>query len=286
MARGRVGALALARTPPRADPARAAPIDPDPDLSLTDIAFAAGFASVRQFNDVMLAEFGCPPSLLRRSLRAGSDPDGRTPGRGAPLVLRLVDREPYAVAAWLRWQEAHAVAGLEEVGVSRRTAGSSGRRRGRRRRADTGVGYLVARLHLDDLGDLTPTVAALRRVADLDADPTDVDSLSEDPHLRDLVQRRPGMRVPGAVDGFEAAVRTVISQQVSLAGARRLTTRLVEFVPASRCRRAPSRPSRRGVSPLPRPARGVRPHRRRADRPTSADDPGRRRLWSLTAAST
>ena len=221
-----VGALALARTR-RAQTARLL-ID-QTDLSLTDIAFAAGFASVRQFNDVMLAEFGCPPSLLRRSLRAGSDPDGRTPGRGAPLVLRLVHREPYAVAAWLRWQEAHAVAGLEEVGVG------TYRRVVRTSKGPAVVeltpasGHLVARLHLDDLGDLTPTVAALRRVADLDADPTAVDAaLSEDRHLRDLVQRRPGMRVPGAVDGFEAAVRTVISQQVSLAGARRLTTRLVE----------------------------------------------------------
>src|SRR4051794_18204121 len=221
-----VGALALARTR-RAQTARLL-ID-QTALSLTDVAFAAGFASVRQFNDVMLGEFGCPPSQLRRALRGTPDPDGRTPGRGAPLVLRLVHREPYAAPAWLRWQAAHAVPGLEEVdrGTYRRVVHTS--------KGPAVVdltpapGHLLARLHLDDLGDLTPTVAALRRAADLDADPAAVDAaLGEDPHLRDLVRRRPGLRVPGSVDGFEAAVRTVISQQVSLAGARRLTSRLVD----------------------------------------------------------
>src|SRR4051794_8884046 len=221
-----VGALALARTR-RAQTARLL-ID-QTDLSLTDVAFAAGFASVRQFNDVMLEEFGCPPSQLRRSLRGAAEPDGRAPGRGAPLALRLVHREPYAVSAWLRWQQVHAVPGLEEVaaGAYRRVVQTT--KGPAVVELTPAAGHVLARLHLADLADLTPTVAALRRAADLDADPTVVDAaLGTDPHLRELVQLRPGIRVPGAVDGFEAAVRTVISQQVSLAGARRLTGRLVE----------------------------------------------------------
>jgi AraC family transcriptional regulator of adaptative response / DNA-3-methyladenine glycosylase II len=221
-----VGALALARTR-RAQTARLL-ID-QTDLSLTDVAFAAGFASVRQFNDVMREEFGCPPSTLRRALRGPHETDGRTPGRGAPLVLRLVHREPYAAGAWLRWQEAHAVPGLEEVvdGTYRRVLTTA--KGPAVVELTPGAGNLLASLHIDDLGELTATVAALRRAADLDADPTAVDAvLAADVHLQRLVARRPGMRVPGTVDGFEVAVRTVISQQVSLAGARRLTTRLVE----------------------------------------------------------
>ncbi|HTY73141.1 MAG TPA: Ada metal-binding domain-containing protein [Actinomycetes bacterium] len=221
-----VGALALARTR-RAQTARL--LVDETDLPLTEVAFAAGFASIRQFNDVMREEFGCPPSALRRALRAPHETDGRTPGRGAPLVLRLVHREPYAAGAWLRWHEAHAVPGLEEVvdGTYRRTLTTT--KGPAVVELTPGAGHLLARLHLEDLGDLTATVAALRRSADLDADPTAVDGvLAADPHLAPLVARRPGVRVPGTVDGLEVAVRTVISQQVSLAGARRLTTRLVE----------------------------------------------------------
>jgi AraC family transcriptional regulator, regulatory protein of adaptative response / DNA-3-methyladenine glycosylase II len=220
-----VGALALARTR-RAQTARLL-ID-QTDLSLADVAFAAGFASVRQFNDVMREEFGCAPSQLRRSLRGEQAPDGRTPGRGAPLVLRLVHREPYAAASWLRWHAAHAVDGLE-------SADETTYRRVLRTAKGPAVveltpvgGHLLARLHLDDLGELTSAVAALRRLGDLDADPVAVDTaLSADAQLAPLVARRPGLRVPGSVDGFEAAVRTIVSQQVSLAGARRLTARLV-----------------------------------------------------------
>jgi AraC family transcriptional regulator, regulatory protein of adaptative response / DNA-3-methyladenine glycosylase II len=221
-----VGALALARTR-RAQTARL--LVDQTDLSLTDVAFAAGFASIRQFNDVMREEFGCAPSALRRTLRGETAPDGRTAGRGAPLVLRLVHREPYSASSLLHWYALHAVPGLEEVD------GSTYRRVLRTAKGPAVVeltpaqGHLVARLHLDDIGELTSTVAALRRAADLDADPEAVDAaLGSDPHLAPLVAARPGLRVPGSVDGFEVAVRTVLGQQVSLAGARTLTARLVK----------------------------------------------------------
>ena len=125
---------AAARRPPGCSSTR-------PTSSLTDVAFAAGFASVRQFNDVMLARVRLP-AVAAAALPAGRrrDPDGRTPGRGAPLVLRLVHREPYAVAAWLRWQDAHAVAGLEEVDVGHVSPGRPDLEGAGRRRADAGVG--------------------------------------------------------------------------------------------------------------------------------------------------
>ena len=216
------GALRLARSR-RAQTARLL-ID-QTALPLTEIAFAAGFASVRQFNDVMREEFGVAPSELRR--RSLPD-DGRSPADGS-LVLRLRLREPYAGGSLVRWFGAHAVPGLEEeseqgFGQVVRTAHGPGVVRARPE-----AGHLVARLSLPDLADLAGTVAGLRRQWDLDTDPAAVDgALAEDPVLAPMVARRPGLRVPGAMDGFEVAARAVIGQQVSVAAARTLTARVVE----------------------------------------------------------
>lgn len=216
-----VGPLALARTR-RAQTARLL-IDQTP-LSMTDIGFAAGFASVRQFNDVMRGEFGCPPSELRRRDRTGSD----TLGGG--LVLRLVHREPYAAAELLGFLATRAVARVEDVsdaGTYRRVVSTA---HGPAVVALVpGAGHVTALLRLPDLSDLGGLVARLRRLLDLDADPAAVDDvLSADPALRPLVGAHPGLRVPGAVDGFELAVRAILGQQVSVAGARTLAGRLVE----------------------------------------------------------
>ena len=100
-----VGPLALARTR-RAQTARL--LADQTGLTLTDIAFAAGFSSVRQFNDVMRAEFGCPPSGLRRRERTGQE------ATGGGLVLRLVHREPYASAELLGFLATRAIPGLED----------------------------------------------------------------------------------------------------------------------------------------------------------------------------
>ncbi len=216
------GALRLARSR-RAQTARLL-ID-QTTLPLTEIAFAAGFASVRQFNDVMRDEFGAAPSALRR--RSLPD-DGRSPSDGS-LVLRLRLREPYAGTSLVRWFGAHAIAGVEEEadgGFAQVIRTPHGPAVVRTRHEP---GHLVARLSLPDLADLAATVAGLRRLWDLDTDPGAVDgALAEDPLLAPLVAKRPGLRVPGAVDGFEVGVRAVIGQQVSIAAARTLTARFVE----------------------------------------------------------
>ena len=215
-----VGPLALARTR-RAQTARLL-ID-QTVLSMTDIAFAAGFASVRQFNDVMRAEFGCAPSELRRRTDPGAD------RAGGSLVLRLVHREPYAAADLLGFLAMRAVAGLEDASdplVYRRVLSTQ---HGPAVVAlEPGRGHVTARLRLPDLADLGGVVARLRRLLDLDADPTAVDAvLATDPAMAPLVDARPGLRMPGAVDGFELGVRAILGQQVSVAGARTLAGRIV-----------------------------------------------------------
>ncbi|HYN75271.1 MAG TPA: AlkA N-terminal domain-containing protein [Candidatus Limnocylindria bacterium] len=216
------GALRLARSR-RAQTARLL-ID-QTDLTLNEIAFASGFASVRQFNDVMREEFGVAPSLLRRRVAVV---DERSPSDGS-LVLRLRLREPYAGTSLVRWWAVHAVSGLEEVvdgglGQVVRTPHGPAVVRSRPE-----LGHLVTRISLPDLGDLAGTVAGLRRMWDLDTDPVAVDTaLSQDPLLAPLVAARPGLRVPGSVDGFEAAARAVLGQQVSVRTARTMTARVVE----------------------------------------------------------
>jgi len=212
-----VGPLALARTR-RAQTARM--LIEHTDLSLSTIAFSAGFASIRQFNDVMRAEFGCPPGELRRK------PVARGESVGA-LTLRLQHRSPYAVEPLLGWLAGRAIAGVEECepGVYRRVIGSGVVEL----RPVPEAGHVIARIDVDDLTNVAGLVARCRRVLDLDADPVAVDeTLSADPLLADFVRRTPGIRVPGAVDGFELGVRAVLGQQVSVRAARTFAARLVE----------------------------------------------------------
>ena len=212
-----VGPLALARTR-RAQTARV--LIEHTALSLATIAFSAGFASIRQFNDVMRAEFGCAPSELRRRPAAAGEAEG-------VLTLRLQHRRPYAAAPLLAWFAARAVPGVEDVSgdVYRRVVG------------DVVVelqpvpdtGHVLARVQVDDVARVAELVARCRRLLDLDADPAAVDeTLGADPGLAASVARHPGMRVPGTVDGFELAARAVLGQQVSVAAARTFAARLVE----------------------------------------------------------
>ncbi len=212
-----VGPLALARTR-RAQTARM--LIEHTTLSLSTIAFSAGFASIRQFNDVMRAEFGCPPSELRRA------PINRGESVGA-LTLRLQHRSPYAVEPLLSWLAGRVIDGVEECepGVYRRVIGSGVVEL----RPVPEAGHVVARIDVDDLTSVAGLVARCRRVLDLDADPVAVDeTLGADPMLADSVRRQPGIRVPGAVDGFELGVRAVLGQQVSVRAARTFAARLVE----------------------------------------------------------
>lgn len=191
-------------------------------LSFTDVAFAAGFASVRQFNETIRQVFGASPSELRRTPRRDRTSE---PGR---LTLRLAARQPHDRNGVLRWLAARAVSGVEEArnGSYRRTLRLPG---------GFGVVELVPRddhvratFRLDGLADLAAAVHRCRRLLDLDADPHAYASvLGGDDLLAPLVLASPGLRAPGAVDGAETAIRAVLGQQVSLAAARTAAARLV-----------------------------------------------------------
>ncbi|MEU6281955.1 AlkA N-terminal domain-containing protein [Streptomyces sp. NPDC047028] len=193
-------------------------------LPVTEIAFASGFASVRQFNDTVRAVYDATPTEVRGAAPGGRGARRAAPGAGIPL--RLAYRGPYQTAAVFDQLALEAVPGVEEV------PGDTGRRtyrrtlrlpygtalvaveeRGGTERPGGGTrpgGWLDARLRLTDPRDLTTAVQRLRRLFDLDADPYAVDErLGADPRLAPLVAARPGLRSPGAVDPLEAAVKVL-----------------------------------------------------------------------------
>jgi AraC family transcriptional regulator of adaptative response / DNA-3-methyladenine glycosylase II len=195
------------------------------DLTLSEIAFAAGFSSVRQFNDVMRREFGAAPSALRRT------PTQRVPSADQALVLRLRLRPPYDVDGVGAFLRARAVPGLE-------VHESAPRGWVHRRVVPLPTRPAVAEVRLDgdhvvvrsdaDLRDTAALVRRVRRWLDLDADPVTVGAaLSADVALAPLVATRPGLRVPTTVDPWETLVRAVVGQQVSVAGATTLLGRIV-----------------------------------------------------------
>lgn len=202
-------------------------------LPLADVAFAAGFGSVRQFNDVMIAEYGTTPSALRRPTArpVGGDPaDGQMSDVGPAVVLRLRHRPPLATAPLRRFLAAHAVAGTDRLDDATHTRVVPGARGPAIVTIEWGDApdHVVARLQLADLADLMGVVARVRRWLDLDADPALVDgALSEDALLAPLVAARPGLRLPGATSGTETALCAVLGQQVSLGAARTFAGRLV-----------------------------------------------------------
>ena len=215
-----VGPLALARTR-RAQTARML-ID-QTALPMTDIAFAAGFASIRQFNETMLTSFGCAPTAFRRQTPA-------TDAGGGALVLRLPYRAPFDGAALLEFLARRAIAGIEEVtgGVYRRTVRLQHSCGTIELTPMTGKAAISLRVQLDDLRDLGQLTARARHLFDLEMDPTMVAAvLGADPLLAPLIAAHPGLRVPGAIDGFEMAVRAIIGQQIAVAGARTILGKLV-----------------------------------------------------------
>jgi AraC family transcriptional regulator of adaptative response / DNA-3-methyladenine glycosylase II len=235
------GPLALARAR-RAQTARL--LIETTGLTFADIAFASGFASVRQFNDTVREVYAATPRGLRAAA-GGAGPTGRTavgaPGAGA-VGVRLALRQPFDAQAMLDFLRAHAVPGVEEV------LGSHYRRTLRLPRGwgvvdlDVQRTGVTASVHVADLRDVPSAIERCRRALDLDADPQAVsEAFCDDPVLGPLVRRRPGLRVPGAVDGAETAVRAVVGQQISVAGARTVLGRLVQ----------------RAGEPLPRPDGGL-----------------------------
>lgn len=215
------GPLALARAH-RAHTART--LIQTTDMSMADIAFAAGFSSVRQFNDTVKEVFATDPSALRRQAHRTA-----TPTAGGTVTLRLPYRRPLD-RGWIEWfLRGHVVDGIEsfsEDGEYVRTL---------RLPHAAGVaavrvldGFVSAALTLQDMRDLAPAVARIRHLLDLDADPLAVDdALRADPQLAPSVAAHPGIRALGVVDGAEMLLRTVIGQQISLRAAATHTARLV-----------------------------------------------------------
>ncbi len=250
------GPLALARAQ-RAQTARL--LIETTALPFTDVAFAAGFPSIRQFNETVREVFASTPTELRRGAngaagrRNGGGPravgarSASTNGHGtaspdaAPtLELRLRHRAPLDAAGLLAFLGQRAVPGVEQLtadGAYRRVlALPHGPGIAELSPAATGD-HVRCTLRLADLRDLAAAVQRCRRLLDLDADPVAVaEALGADPLLAPLIARVPGRRVPGAVDGAELAVRAVLGQQISVAGARtlagRLTAALGEPLPA------------------------------------------------------
>jgi AraC family transcriptional regulator, regulatory protein of adaptative response / DNA-3-methyladenine glycosylase II len=213
------GPVALARAQ-RAQTART--LLQTTELPVTQVAFAAGFASVRQFNDSIREIYDRTPTQLRAAApgRTPHPPSGEA-ARHAVVPLRLAHRGPYEATAVFALLRRHALPGVEEVTG---TPGSYTYRRTLRLPHGAGVaevdepnararagGWLDCRLRLADLRDLTTSVQRIRRLFDLDADPQAVRALlGGDPLLGPLVAARPGLRSPGAADPYELALRAVI----------------------------------------------------------------------------
>ncbi|WP_416446159.1 Ada metal-binding domain-containing protein [Leucobacter sp. HNU] len=256
--------LQLARTR-RAHAARA--LIEQTDLPLADVAFAAGFGSLRQFGDTMREEFGVAPSrLVRGSTRAaaaGATGTAASDERPA-LALKLRTRAPFAAAPVRAHLAAHAVPGRDEVPADPAEP--------TRHAIDTPEGTTVARidwdriaaapndsvtipvgLELPSLADTLPAIESLRRLLDLDADPGQLGgAFSDDPLLAPLIAARPGLRSPGARTPAEFALGVVLGQQISLAAARTVQGRL-----ATAFARSDARPLARaeGFLAAPDPAR-------------------------------
>lgn len=205
-------------------------------MPLTDVAFAAGFASVRQFNDTIRSVFGMTPSDLRTraTSRRVDDPASAEPVSGTRLALRLPLRPPFDGAGLLAFLAARALTGVETATTTRyartlRLPHGPGRMSvtPTPAAADDHTAHVRCELWLTDVRDLAGGVARVRRLLDLDADPVAVDdALRRDEALAPLVTARPGIRLPGAVDGPELVLRTMLGQQVSVAAARTTTSRL------------------------------------------------------------
>ncbi|MFC3494803.1 AlkA N-terminal domain-containing protein [Glycomyces rhizosphaerae] len=214
------GPAALARAG-RAQTART--LIENTDLPMGQVAFAAGFASIRAFNRVVADVYACSPTELRSKAK------GPTAGSGGAITLRLAYREPFEPSNLFGHLAAAAAPGVEAWadGAYRRTLrlphgpGTAALR--------PGPGYIECRLRVADLRDVTAAVARCRRALDLDADPhAPMEALAADPVLAPLVAKTPGRRVPRKADGPEYAVRAVIGQQIATASAATIAARLAE----------------------------------------------------------
>lgn len=193
-------------------------------MPMTEVALAAGFSSLRRFNEVFQNLFQRPPGALRR--KSSATRRSTEPG----IILRVRYRPPYDWESMLGFLEARAIPGVEvvEKGCYRRTVEIDGAV------GSIAVTHLPLRQSLNvtidfpNVRSLPAIVTRVRRLFDVGADIETIDAhLSHDPQLAPWVALRPGLRAPGGWDGFELAVRAILGQQVSVAAARRLAGQLV-----------------------------------------------------------
>lgn len=219
------GPLALARAH-RAQAART--LLSATKLSISDVAFAAGFSSIRQFNDTIQAVYETTPSQLRTLARRGTTAHPHpAPERPSTLTLRLPTRAPFDGEGLMTFFANHAVDGIEtatDSSLERALRLPGGIATVRLQLIDHGI---LCTAQLATISDAAPLVARVRRLFDLDADSHAIDrALSSDPALAPSIARVPGMRLPGSVDTEETLFRTLIGQQISVAAARTVHARI------------------------------------------------------------
>ena len=220
------GPLALARAR-RAQTARV--LIETTEMSFADVAFASGFASIRQFNETIREVYAASPTDLRGRRKRPSETTGQ-------VTMRLAVRTPYAGRALLGFLATRAIPGVEDAGpgfYARTLALPHGAGTVRVELDDVqdagSTAFVTARFTLTDLRDTAAAVERTRRLLDADCDPVAVsDQFAGDPVLGPLVRRTPGLRVPGHVDGNEVAIRAVLGQQVTVAAARTVASRLTQ----------------------------------------------------------
>lgn len=210
------GPLSLARAS-RAQTARTLLVSTG--MKVSDIAFAAGFSSVRQFNETIGEVFAMTPSALRATAR-----HHRAPAATTALTLNLPYREPFDPGVF-DFLAVRAIPGIEEGTASSYARTLRLPHGDARFRVDYNAGTagrpLVLTIGAVDLRDLASLLSRVRRLLDLDADPVAIDAaLAADPRLTDTVARAPGIRMPGAVDPQELLIRAMIGQQITVAAAR------------------------------------------------------------------
>jgi AraC family transcriptional regulator, regulatory protein of adaptative response / DNA-3-methyladenine glycosylase II len=193
------------------------------DLSVTAVAFAAGFRSVRQFNHAVRATFRESPRALRRRRTAA-------PTAGEPLALRVAYRPPLDWEALLGFLALRLTPGVDAVrdGRYHRTVAVGDAVGSITVEPVAGEAALLLRVRLAECAGVQELVERVRRLFDLDADPREIGAqLARSPALHAQVVAAPGLRVPGAWDPFEIAMRAVIGQQISVRAATTLIGRLV-----------------------------------------------------------
>ena len=205
----------------------------DTDLPMSEVAFSAGYQSLRRFNDAVRSAYKVSPSELRRQKAKNKRPSTDCSQAAVDLTLRLGYRPPFAWDALIGYLAARAIPGVEQVvdGRYRRSFCLNGAQGLLEVENDGEAHRLLVRVLSNDQVKIGMLTARLRRLFDLDADPEVIGAqLRHDPEMKKRVAKLPGLRIPGAFDGFELCVRAILGQQVSVKGATTLAGRLVERV--------------------------------------------------------